>query len=149
MGLVLIEFFLQRQRVLHCTDGSHWGAHKHHAPRVWDGNGCVDDIKCWCLSKDLERRQRCSVWGAELCSQWPWVTLFLSLNSNIRVSAVCLKMCFLFLTAFGIVSSKEKGKTEFFLAAWLMNKQIWGLITVTKGNLQKAPSRCFYMLYLI
>lgn len=46
MGLVLIELFLQRQWVLHGTDGPHRGAHKHHAAGVRDDDGCVDDVKC-------------------------------------------------------------------------------------------------------
>ena len=46
VGLVLIEFFLQRERVLHGTDGSHRGAHKHHAPGVGDDDGRVGDVKC-------------------------------------------------------------------------------------------------------
>lgn len=46
VSLVLIEFFLQRERVLHCTDGSHRGTHKNHAPGVGDDDGRVDDVKC-------------------------------------------------------------------------------------------------------
>lgn len=45
VSLVLIEFFLQRQRVLHRTNGSQGGAHKYHAPGMRDGNGCVGDVK--------------------------------------------------------------------------------------------------------
>lgn len=46
MGLVLVEFFLQRQRVLHRTNGSHRGAHEHHVSGVGDDDGCVGDVKC-------------------------------------------------------------------------------------------------------
>lgn len=69
MSLVLIEFFLQRQGVFHGTDSSHGSAHKHHAPRVGDGDGCIDNVKCRYLAEDLEHRGVCSVGGAELCLQ--------------------------------------------------------------------------------
>ena len=71
MSLVLIVFFLQRQRVLHGTDSPHGSAHKYHAPRMRDGDGRVDDVKCWYLSEDLEHRYVCSVGGAEQCLQCP------------------------------------------------------------------------------
>ena len=63
MGLVLVEFFLQRQRVLHCTNGSHRRAHEHHAPGMRDDNRCVGDIERWHLSKDLEHSRLCSAGG--------------------------------------------------------------------------------------
>lgn len=68
MSLVLIEFFLQRQRVFHGTDSSHGSAHKHHAPGVRDGDGRIDDVKSRYLAEDLEHRRICSVGGAELLS---------------------------------------------------------------------------------